>query len=68
MDPETPYPSIVSLPNSNSSKNQSDGCLCGAVMEPRHTTLFCDGQSWEVVLQVCSMCHPVPSVAFSHDA
>jgi hypothetical protein len=63
MIPKTPYDSIVSLPNSNSS---SDRCFCGAAMKPQKTTIFFDDQRWDVVLQVCLKCHPAPSVPISH--
>ncbi len=68
MVPETLHDSIVSFLNSNSSKKQVARCRCGAMMKPQKTTLFYDGQRWDVVLQVCSKCRPAPSVPISHDA
>jgi hypothetical protein len=68
MPPETLHDSIVNFLNSSKSKERVARCLCGAVLEPRYTTFFYDGQSWEIVLQVCVKCNPAPKVPVWPDA
>lgn len=66
MGPQTLHDSIVSFLNSNSVKKPISRCHCGATMKPYKTTFFYDGQSWNIVLEVCLKCRPEPSVPISH--
>jgi hypothetical protein len=58
MASDTLRDSIINLLNSNSRERPVARCHCGELMKPHNATFFYDGQSWEIVLQLCFNCHP----------